>query len=483
MQKIYDVAILGGGVIGCAVFNALSKSGYSAVLLEKGGDVSVGTSKANSGIVHAGFDAKQGTLKARFNVEGNKMFPALCKRLGLPLKKLGAYVVGNDLNAINELYKRGQINGVSGLSVLNRTQLKQALPNINDNINYALFAENSYVVSPYLLSICLAEEGIVNGGHVVLNYNAIKIAYNDASVAKNCNQPAWHITDGDVRVFAKNIVNSTGNAYNEVAKLMGTEQYDIAFKRGEYYVLDSTESGIVNSTIFPMPEAHSKGVLITPTVDGNILVGPTSYESTASTKTTKQGLNSVKDKSSVLINGINLGKAIRTFSGVRSVVGEDFVIEKSKLKPNVINLAGICSPGLSSAPAIAKHVVELLGLNYNPNVKTNKIAPYTCLKRLSEAKRNELIAKNPLYGKIICKCENISEGEIVDAINRPLKATTTDGIKRRVRAGMGRCQSAFCLDRVIGILAKQNKVEFDSIVKENSGSNIVVANIKEGNLC
>ena len=477
--KVIDVAVLGGGVVGSAIFNALVKSGYSTILLEKGGDLAVGASKANSGLVHAGFDAKPGTLKARFNVEGNKMYPEMCKRLGLPLKKCGAYVVGNDKNVVEDLLNRGVKNGVDGLSLLTEKELKQRIPNIQEGITCGLFSENSYIVNPYLLTICLAEEGVVNGGSVLLNYEAKRIKLNDTSVKKITNEDVWHITNDDIRVFARHIINCCGNNYNEVAKLIGAEQYNIEFKRGEYYVLDHSEQNLVSSTIFPLPSQHGKGVLVTPTIDGNVLVGPTSYLSDTSTKTTKEGLNSVKEKSGQLIKDVNLSKAIRVFSGVRAIVGDDFVIEKSKLAKNVINVAGICSPGLSSAPAIAKYVVELLGFKYNPNVKTTKIKPYTNLNILTESQKNKLIKQNPDYGKIVCKCENISKGEIVDAINRPIKCTTTDGIKKRVRPGMGRCQGAFCLDRVISILAEENHIPKEKITKENCGSEIIVSKIKE----
>lgn len=477
--KIVDVAIFGGGVVGSAIFNALVRSGYSAILLEIGNDLSLGASKANSGIVHGGFDAKPGTLKARFNVEGNAMFPQMCKRLGVPLKQCGAYVVGNDLNVIQNLYERGKVNGVTGLEILNREKLLSRIPNLQDGVTCGLFCKNSYIVSPYLLNICLAEEGVLNGGNVLFNYKAKRIKLNDASVKKITNDDVWHITNEEIRVFARNIVNASGSGYNNVAKLIGSEQYDVTFKRGEYYVLDHSEKDLVSSTIFPLPTEHGKGVLVTPTIDGNILVGPTSYESDDSTITTKIGLNSVKVKSNSIIKNVDLSKAIRVFSGVRTIVGDDFVVEKSKLKKNVINVAGICSPGLSSAPAIAKYVVELLGFKYDISVKNKKLIPYTNLNNLSESEKNKLIKQNPDYGKIICKCENISKGEIIDAINRPIRPYSTDGIKRRVRPGMGRCQGAFCLDRVISILSEQNNVQKNTICKENLGSEIIVSKVKE----
>ena len=468
---VFDVAVIGGGVVGASIFNAVAKSGYSCALIEKNTDVATGASKANSGIVHAGFDAKTGTLKARFNVEGNKMLPEVCERLGVPLKKIGAYVLGNNVDLIKGLLKRGMDNGVQNMCFLGKNDLKKAIPNVNTNINFGLFAEDTYIVNPYLLTICLVEEGIVNGGQLFLEYKTKKVSKENG---------VFVLTDGNKTIYAKQLVNSCGAGYNEMAKLIGSETYPIVFRRGEYYILDNSEKDIVSSVIFPLPDAHSKGVLVTPTVDGNILVGPTSYDSDDSTITTEDGLNEIRMKANSLLNNIDLSKAIRIFSGVRSVVGEDFVIEKSKKVAGVVNLAGICSPGLTSAPAIAKYVMGLLGQNYMPMLRQEKIKPYLLLRNLDDKKINQLIKKDHRYGKIVCKCERVSEGEIIDAINRPFRPTTTDAIKRRVRAGMGRCQGGFCLDKVVKILAKENGLKLNDIRKENNNSNWIVGDVKGG---
>ena len=468
--EIFDVVVFGGGVIGACVFNALSKSGYKTALLEKATDVAVGASKANSGIVHGGFDAKPGTLKARFNVEGNKMYPEICERLGLPLLKTGAYVIGNDIQVVQDLYNRGQQNGVAGLKILNRRQLLKRIPNITDNVTCGLFCDRSYIVSPYMFNICVAEEGVVNGGKVYLNFEA-KTVKKEKGIYK--------ITDGKQTVGSKYVVNCAGAGYNDVAHLFGAEQYEIEFKRGEYYVLDTSEKNLVPTTIFPLPSKHTKGVLVTPTVDGNILVGPTSYESDETTVTTQAGLNEIKEKSSSVINNVNFSKTIRIFSGVRTIVGDDFVVEKSKIVDGMVNVAGICSPGLTASPAIAKYVVELLGLKYAPETRNKKIKPYIKLSHLTDKEQDKMIKINPLYGKIVCRCERVSEGEIIDAINRPIRPTTIDGIKRRARAGMGRCQGGFCADKVALLLAKHNHVPLESVVREYKDGRYVMGNIKE----
>lgn len=470
-NKIFDVAVFGGGVIGTAIFNSLVKSGYNAVLIEKGLDISVGTTKANSAIVHAGFDAKPGTKKALFNVEGNRMFPEMCKRVHVPLKKVGAFVIGSDENTVKSLIARGKENGVTDLVYCNKTTLKKQIPNLADGVTCGLFAPSSYITNPYLLAISLAEEGVVNGGVVKLNYDTKQILKQNTY---------FEIINGKEKLKAKQIVNACGAGYNDLAKLIGSEKYKTVFKRGEYFVLDHSERDLVKSTIFPLPDANGKGILITPTVDGNILVGPTSYESDDEPITTDAGLGEIREKCKRLIGNVDLSKAIRNFSGVRTIVGEDFVVEKSKKVKGVVNVAGICSPGLSSAPAIAKYVVGLLGLKYNPNVKTEKIKPYLVLNNLSNKEKTKYIKKNPKYGKIVCKCEGVSEGEIIDAINRPIRPTTTDGIKRRVRPGMGRCQGGFCLDKVINILAEENHMTLNDIKKDGISSNWIVDDVKGG---
>lgn len=474
MKKVYDVLIFGAGVIGCSIASDLTRSGYSVCLVDKAGDVSTGASKANSGLVHAGFDAKNQTLKALLNVAGNKMYPSLCKRLGVPLKKTGAIVLGNDMNVINQLYQNGMANGVKNLYILDREDLIKSLPNLSDNISVGLYAKDAYIVSPYLLTICLAEEAIINGANVVLNFNATKVSkINDV----------FEISDNNQCLYAKNIINCAGAGVNQVNKLLKAEQYPIEYRRGEYYILDHSQASIAPLTMFPLPDKHSKGILVTPTIDGNVLVGPTSYESDSSTKTTTAGLNQIKEKSSFLINNVNLRESIRQFSGIRSIVGQDFVIEKSKKQSNVYTIAGICSPGLSAAPAISKYAIETFGFEYNPTKKTKQIEPYFLFKDLSSAKQNELIKTNPCYGELICKCENITKGDILFALNRPLKINSLDGVKRRVRAGMGRCQSGFCMMPVAEIISKTRKIPLEQVLKENQGSNLVIGNIRGGKSC
>lgn len=471
MEKIYDVLIFGAGVVGTCLATDLARSGYSVCLVDKASDVSTGASKANSGLVHAGFDAKPGTLKAKLNVEGNKMYPSLCKRLGLKLRKLGAVVIGNNTQTVKELYDRGIANGVKNLFVLSREELLKILPNITESVTCGLLAKDAYVVCPYLLTICMAEEAILNGATVLLEFDAKKIRKNNG---------IFEISDGKTTVFAKKVINSAGAGVNDVAKLLKTETYPIVFKRGEYFVLEQSEAHIAPVTVFPLPEKGSKGILITQTLDGNILVGPTSYESDDSTKTTREGLNLVAEKSGLLLSNVNLRKSIRQFSGVRTICGDDFVIEQSKIDNDVLTLAGICSPGLSSAPAISKYAIEKIGLIYNPTIKNKQIEPYFLFKDLKNAEKNQLLSKDHTYGELVCKCENITKGDILNALDRPLKIHSVDGIKRRVRAGMGRCQGGFCSIPVAEIIAKTRKIPLEEVLKENKNSNVFTYPIRGG---
>jgi len=466
-NKVYDVAIIGAGVVGVSIFNDLVRSGYSTVLLEKEMDVSTGTTKANSGIIHAGFDAKPGTMKAKLNVEGNRLFPSICKRINVPLNKCGAYVIGNDSKVVDELIARAKLNKVDNVFKLNRSELLERIPNITDEVTCGLFAENSYIVEPYFYTICLAEEAVINGGKIIFEYDLKKVSKKNGVFVLN---------NGKTKVFAKKIVNASGFAYNSVAKILKTEKYPIEYRRGEYFVLDHSERNFVTSTIFPLPTRESKGVLVTPTVGGNILVGPTSYISNVSVCTTNEGLKDIANKSSKMLKNINLGKTIRIFAGVRSVVGDDFIIEKSKKNDGVINICGICSPGLSAAPAISQFVISLLDMVYYPSKNCVKLKPYTRLQDLSLRQKNALIKSDSDYGKIVCKCEGITLGEIKAAINRPIRPKTMDGIKRRIRAGMGRCQGGFCNDKVAMIIAKENNLLLEDVSKEKTKGKYIVGN-------
>ena len=318
MDFIYDFAVIGGGVVGSAIFNKLTRYGKKAVLIEKGYDVAVGTTKANSGIVHAGFDAKEGTLKARLNVRGAELMPEICKELNVPYVKNGAVVIGNFMPTLQDLYDRGMANGVQDLEILERKQLEKMLPCIADNITCGLYAKTSAIVSPYRLAIALAEQAVINGGSAIFDYQIKKFKKEN---------DYYLIGDGMQYIAAKKIIVCVGAEHNNLAKILGNSEYDMQFRRGEYYLLDKGAMDINALTIFPLPSKESKGILITPTTSGNIIVGPTSILTDSSdTVTTMEGLEDIANKAGSMLNNVNLKKNIRVFSGVRTIVGDDFVI-------------------------------------------------------------------------------------------------------------------------------------------------------------
>lgn len=467
-MKIFDCIVIGAGVVGTSIFNKLTRIGKSCLLLDKASDVATGASKANSGIVHAGYDPKPNSLKAKLNVRGNQLYPQICERLGVKLNHCGALVVGNDLEKINALHERAKINGVE-TEIWNRAQIKEKVPCISEEITCALYAVNSYVVSPYILTISLADEGVLNGGEVVLEEDIVSVKKGDY----------FEIKTQKNTYFSRFIINSAGAGYNDVAKLLGTEEKELTFRRGEYFVLDKGYALDVPCTVFPLPNKVSKGILVTPTVDGNFLVGPTSDASDTTTKVTMDGLESIKANVKTSIDNINFKKAIRQFSGIRVICGDDFVIEKSKKVDGVVNLAGICSPGLTSAPAIAEMVVELLGFENKELEGLKKIEPYVMFKDKPVEEQQRLLAIDENYKKIVCKCEKITKGDIVFALNRPLKIHSVDGVKRRTNAGMGACQGGFCFPKVVETIAHENEIKFEQVLKENRGSEVVVCDIRE----
>lgn len=467
---IYDVAILGGGIVGTSVLNKLTKLGVKAVLLEKGSDVSVGTTKANSGIVHAGFDAKTGSLKAILNKRGSELFPKLCEELGVPYKQNGAIVIGNDMSKIKALYDRGITNGVQGLEILDRKALIKKIPTITDNITCGLYASTSAIVSPYKMAIALAEEAVINGGAVLFNYDT-------KSFEKSGN--SYIISDGVQEIETKKVVLAVGAEHNNIAKIFGVQEYPIEYRRGEYYLLDVGAMDTSGYTIFPLPTEHTKGVLITPTVSNNYIVGPTSIPSdNYDTVTTKEGLSEIANNALSMLTNVNLKKNIRVFSGVRTIVGDDFVIEKDKNNADIINVTGICSPGLSAGPAIAEMVSELLGFDGEERKDIKRLPKKNHIKGLSTKDLNALIKKDSAYGRIVCRCELVSEAEIVEAINSPLKPMSVDAVKRRTRAGMGRCQGGFCFSRVMELIARERGISIDEVAKENKDSRIIIGDIE-----
>jgi len=468
---MFDVAIIGGGVVGTAILNKLTRLGKKCVLIEIQNDVGFGASRANTALIHSGIDCKPNTLKAKLNVRGNRLFPSLAKRLGVPYLRSGHLIVGNDLAKLKSLISRAEKNGVHGVRLLNKVELHNLEPNLKDDIKMGLIVPSGGMITSYNLAVAFCEEAIINGAEVKLEFNT-KSVFSD--------RDGFIITATDERlVKAKTIVNACGAGFNEVSKIIGAETYDITFRRGEYYLLDKSVNDYVSHPVFPLPTEYSKGILVSPTVHGNILVGPTSTPSDNLAITSAEGLAQIKNQVSSSFNNVPFKENIRVFSGIRTIIGDDFVIEQSKLVDNVINVAGICSPGLSACPAIAEMVAELLSLDPTKELKDlKKRNPLTNLTSLSIGKQNKLIATDPDFGKVVCRCENISLGEIKECLNSPLPAKSVDAVKRRTRAGMGRCQSGFCIFQVMEEISKRHSILFSDVQKDGVGSKIIKSKIK-----
>lgn len=467
---LFDFLIVGGGVVGCSVLNKLTRLGQKCLLLEKQPDISTNASKANSGIVHAGFDAKENTLKAKLNVRGNILCKTLCEELSVPIKNCGALVVASEKDELEKLLLRGKVNCVDEISIIEKDQILKLVPDICDEINFALYAKSSAVFSPYIFTVALAEESVLNGAEIKLEEKPIKIEKK---------QGYFNVFTQNNEYFAKKIINCAGSNFNEVAKLLKTEEYDIKFRRGEYCLLDKTACALTPITIFPLPSKKGKGVIISPTVDGNVILGPTSIESDTSTKTTDEGLDYIFSEAKKILKNIPFNKTIRTYAGIRTIVGDDFIVEKSKIDSDVICVCGICSPGLTSAPAIAEMIaVEILGLE-DKEIQMKKRTPILKFSNLTQKERNELIKKNPDYGKIVCRCECVSLAEIKQALASPVCPNTVDAVKRRTRAGMGRCQGGYCMASIIEELAKSQNCKIEEIKKELTGSNVVYGDIRK----
>ena len=475
-MKIFDVAIIGGGIIGACIFSKMQLSGVKSILIEKGEDVCLGASKANSGIVHAGYDCEVNTNKAFHNIRGNKMFGAMQKRLGEAFVKTGSLVVGdeNSKEMLQTLYKRGKANGVKSMKLIGRKKLLALEPNLSENIKYGLYAKTAAIISPYNTTIALCEEAIINGGVLKLNYEIANIGVGEY----------FEITNGKEPIKAKFIINCAGAQANEINDLIGDEKLDIKLAKGEYILLDKTEGGLVRRPIFPLPTKAGKGILVLPTEAGNILCGPTAVDiDEFETSVSSSGIDYIKKATTTMVNGLNFRKAIKLYAGVRVKIGGDFVIRFSNKIDNYYLVAGICSPGLTSAPSIAEYVLEELktkGLQ-TQKIKAVRRKPYVNINRLSTAQLNKLIKKDPTYGNIICRCEGISEGEIKDVLKGPIRPLTIEGIKRRLRTTMGRCQGSFCTPNLIKLVAQYYHIPENQVVVRGK-TPLVVSDIKEGGI-
>lgn len=471
---MFDVVVIGGGVIGGTVLRELTKYRLSVCLLEKEEDVCMGQSKANSGIVHAGHDALPGTLKAKFNVLGNQMMEEYAKELGVKYENNGSLIVAfseTEMQTLAQLKARGEANGVRGLEIISQERLREMEKNISDEAVGALYASTGGIICPYGLTIAAIGNAMDNGAQLYTDFEVLQISKTN---------DIFTITAKDNRtVEARCVINCAGLGGGKIASLVG-DTLKVSGRKGEYILLDRESGDFVSHTLFFTPTEKGKGILVTQTADHNILLGPTSEEiPDGCTDTSAQGLSFVIDKVNQMCKKTPLFNTITSFAGVRAYSDRhDFIIEESGATKGVIHCIGIESPGLTSAPAIAKYVVEELVSKHfalDKNEAFNgKRESEAFFKQLSIEEQNEIIKNNPSYGKIVCRCEQITEGEILRAIRENPPAKNIDAVKRRTRTGMGRCQGGFCQPYVAELIAKEQGIPFEQVTKNGKGSALVV---------
>ena len=468
---MFDFAVIGAGVVGGMVARELTKYTSNVCILERGSDVALGATRANSAIVHAGYDAKPGSLKARLNVRGSKMMAEVCSELGVKYKNNGSLVVGfndEDEKTLLDLCERGKNNGVDGVKVIYREEILALEPNIGDNVTVALYAPTGAIVCPYELCMASVGNAMDNGATLKLNFLVDRIESLDAG---------YKIYSGDEFVSAKCVINCAGLYSDDISAMVGEDSFKINPRRGEYMLLDREVGGHITHTVFRCPSKMGKGVLVSPTVDGNLLVGPTAedIQDKEDTKTTAEGLAKVRALAGEQVARIDFGKVITSFTGLRATGSTgDFIIGMPKY--GFLNLAGIESPGLSSAPAIAEYAVSILsdaGFEMNERSDFNPTRrPMHFFSSLSIEEKNALIKERPEYAHVVCRCETVTEGEILDAIRTNPRPTDVDGVKRRTRASMGRCQGGFCTPYIIDLLAREMGVDYTAVTKFGGNSYI-----------
>ena len=477
---MYDIAIIGAGVIGAMIARNLSKYQLNIVLIDKDTDVSNGTSKANSGIIHAGYNAKTGTLKAKLNVKGNHQYDSICRELDVPFKRIGSMVIAFDecdMDVLKELYERGIKNGVKELALLEPDRIKEMEPNISKDVIGALYAPECGIISPYELTIALCENAVENGVLLKLETQVLNIIHESEGFLIETNK-------GEIQ--SKCIVNAAGVFGDKINNLLNKPVVQITPRRGQYFVMDKAVGQMINHVIFQCPSDKGKGVVLVPTVHGNLLVGPDAeyVSNRQNVDTSLEGLGYIESTAKRSCPTLPSYKVITSYAGVRATPDSgDFIIEMSKESAGFINVIGIESPGLASAPAIADEVIDIIE-DYLGELTDKEFYDFYRRRQirfseLSIEERAKYINDNPLYANMICRCEKVTEAEVIDAIHRKVGATTVDGIKRRTRAGMGRCQGGFCSPKVMKILARELGVDPLEVEKDKKGSYILSSRTKD----
>lgn len=480
----YDVLIIGSGITGCSIAMELSKYQLKVLVVEKENDVSMKTTKANSGIVHAGYDPKPGTKMARLNVLGCKMIHDLAPIMNFHYQQRGSLVIGSteeDHKIINELYKRGVANGVPELSILKTSKEVHDLePNLAPNIDYALYAKSAGIVSPWEMALAFGYTAAANGVEFRFNAKVLSIRKEEKSFVVNTE--AGEFTSDYV-------INCGGTHADEIYSLaLGHDApFSITPVKGEYYLLDKNQGTLVDRVIFQTPSAVGKGVLVSRTVHGNLIVGPNASEDTMSkddTSTKSAALDFVREASKRSCDKVDFRNNIRNFSGERATIKgyDDFYIGESEEVKHFINFAGIKSPGLTSGPAFgieATEILSSLGLKLEEKEDFHYYRLPTYFKEMTMEEKEKAIQKDKRFGQVICRCETVTEGEIMEAMETPIPGKTIDAIKRRTNAGMGRCQGGFCGPKIYMLLKERYRLDFDKVYQDAEGSSVVVEKTKE----
>jgi len=476
----YDVLIIGAGVTGCSIARELSFFNIKAAVIEKSSYVCSGQSKANGAIIHGGHNSKPGTLKARLNVEGNSLFAPLCADLGVKFKNTGLLVIAtnkDEVLSLKDLFLQGTINGVKNLRILDKEEIKKIEPGTGNAAMNALLVPSGGIVDVHRFVIALAEFAASNGVDFLL-----KTEVNDL-IMENNKVLGVKTARGDY--FSKLVINCAGIDSDKIMNMAGLNDLIFLPRKGEYHILDKSHSGIINQPCFQMPNRYSKGVVVFPTINGNIVFGGNSklIDNKENISTTEEDFRDILHKSSILVPKIKNSDIIAQFSGIRSTTeDEDFHIEKADSVSGLINVAGIDSPGLSSAPAIARMVIGIIDNNFikldkkQKPIKNYRLKPM--FKDLSTSEKNNLIKADRRYGRIICRCEEITEGDVIEAIQAPIPARTIDAVKFRTWAGAGRCQGAFDLERILKLIAEYGSQDILKICKNEEGSNIITGYTK-----
>ena len=476
-MNVYDVCVIGAGVVGSAIARELARYDVSIAVLERAEDVCCGTSKANSGIVHAGYDAIPGTNMARFNVEGARMMPEICKTLDVPYVQNGSFVLCFDkssLPGLEKLLEQGKENGVSPLSIISGDEAREIEPCISPEVVAALYAPEAGIVDPFLLTAAYAENACVNGADFFFNTEVSSVTQKE---------DGYELTSSGETFYARSVINAAGvyadTFYNQS---LGTEAKHIIPRRGSYVLLDRAATPVPTHTLFQLPTKYGKGILVAPTCHQNTIVGPTAIDidDKEGVNTTAEELRDVLQKARLSVPELPLNMAITSFAGLRAhEEGHEFTLEETT--ENYVHLVGIESPGLTSSPALGIHIAQKVAEKLGAQKKQTFVEKRVGVPRFYELAKEDqlaLLAKNPAYGTIVCRCEHVTQGEIEEALNRPVPPNTLDGVKRRLRAGMGRCQGGFCSPLVMEILAGKAH-ELEKVHKAGPKSSIVYGFTKE----